>query len=67
MATSTLSVPTSSTQAQEYETQLLDEDLEAFVDDRTCQTRFGRGALTGVLLGAGMWAVILTATGVIKL
>jgi hypothetical protein len=30
-------------------------------------TRAARGLLMGVLMGAGMWGVILVATGVIKL
>ena len=67
MATSALSVPVTSTQTQEYEVGLLNEDLEAFVEEPVRRNRSGKGALTGVLLGAGMWAVILTATGVIKL
>jgi len=67
MATSPLSVPVSSTQAQEYEVRSLNEDLDAFVEAPACRNRSGKGALTGVLLGAGMWAVILAATGVIKL
>lgn len=67
MATPALSVPTSSTQAREFEIGSLDEDLDAFVEAPACRKRSGRGALTGVLLGAGMWAVILTATGIIKL
>jgi|HubBroStandDraft_1064217.scaffolds.fasta_scaffold1224465_1 hypothetical protein len=28
---------------------------------------FARGAITGVLLGAGLWGVILLLTGLIKL
>jgi hypothetical protein len=67
MASSVVTVPVSSTQAQEYEVRPLNDDLEVFVEEPVCRSRSGRGALTGVLLGAGMWAVILAATGVIKL
>jgi hypothetical protein len=43
------------------------DEREQFVESPEHRRHSGRGALTGVLLGAGLWAVILTATGVIKL
>ena len=43
------------------------DDRENFVEAPDRRSRSGRGALTGVILGAAIWAAILTATGVIKL
>ena len=43
------------------------DDREEFVESPERRNHSGRGALTGVILGAGIWAAILTATGVIKL
>jgi len=66
MASPTVSIPTRTTYAEQYDASVGDDHAE-FVEAPACRKRSGRGALTGVLLGAGMWAVILTATGVIKL
>lgn len=49
------------------ETPVFHEDLEQFVEAPETRRRSGRGVLTGLALGVGMWAVILTATGLIKL
>jgi fatty acid desaturase len=66
MASSTLSAPTEQT-VERYNQLQYQRDLEEFVEAPPCRNRSGRGALTGVLLGAGMWVAILAATGVIKL
>ena len=67
MASPTVSMPSSSTYTEQSDAQLFSDDRIEFVEAPECRNRSGKGALTGVLLGAGMWAVILTATGVIKL
>jgi hypothetical protein len=53
--------------AEQFDAPPFGDDHAEFVEVPECRNRSGRGALTGVLLGAGMWAVILAATGVIKL
>ena len=45
---------------------LADERAE-FVEPLGCRNRAARGAITGVLLGAGLWGAILALAGVIKL
>jgi len=66
MASLTVSKP-STTWTHQPEEPLVRDDRAEFVEAPECRSRSGRGALTGVLIGAGLWAVILTATGVIKL
>ena len=39
---------------------------ESFVEKPECRTRAARGALIGLLLGAGLWAAILILAGVIR-
>jgi hypothetical protein len=45
----------------------LDDDRAEFVEPLGCRNRGARGAVTGVLLGAGLWGAILALAGVIKL
>ena len=40
---------------------------EEFVEDVPRRNRGARGAITGILLGAGLWTGILAAFGVIRL
>jgi len=44
----------------------VEDERERFVEAPGCRNRSGRGALTGVVLGAGLWTLILAAAGVIK-
>jgi hypothetical protein len=43
----------------------LEDNSTEFVEERP--TFAARGAITGVLLGAGLWGMILVVAGVIKL
>jgi hypothetical protein len=60
-------MPGSSTRPEQPDVRLFIDDHADLVEAPECRNRSGRGALTGVLLGAGLWTVILAATGVIKL
>lgn len=55
----------------EYSAELtpreLGDDRAVFVEPPACRNRGARGAITGVLLGAGLWGAILALAGVIKL
>ncbi|HTX37175.1 MAG TPA: hypothetical protein VME43_19230 [Bryobacteraceae bacterium] len=42
------------------------EDREEFVDTPRSRSRGPRGALTGVLMGAGLWCAILMVAGGIR-
>jgi hypothetical protein len=66
MGSPTVSIP-SSTYTEQYRAPLLSDGCEEFAETRESRSRAGRGALTGILLGAGLWVAILTVTGVIKL
>jgi len=67
MASPTVSMPIRSTCTEQYEAPVRSADREEFVEAPECRNRSGRGALVGVLLGAGLWVGILALTGVIKL
>ena len=67
MASNVLSVPSGSTRVEEDELPLFIDDREQFVEAPGSRNRGGRGVLAGVLLGAGMWAAILSLTGIVKL
>ncbi len=60
-------LPGRSTCEEQYETHWSNDTREEFVEAPERRNRAGRGALTGVLVGAGLWVAILVATGVIKL
>lgn len=66
MGSPTVSIP-SSTYTEQYSPPLPSDDCEEFAETREGRSRAGRGALTGILLGVGLWVAILTVTGVIKL
>ena len=51
----------------EFTVSSLDAEREQFVEPPACRNRSGKGAITGVLLGAGLWTVILVSLRVIKL
>lgn len=51
----------------EFTPQAFHDDRAEFVEPPACRNRGARGAITGVLLGAGLWGAILALTGVIKL
>lgn len=52
---------------EECDSPARDEDRQEFVEATVARNRASRGAFAGVLLGAGLWAVILIVAGVIKL
>jgi hypothetical protein len=60
MALSTLSVLRNSVEFCENDENSFREYRTEFVESPACRNRAARGAATGVLLGAGLWAVILT-------
>lgn len=62
MSVSRAPIPT-----EEFAAGGLSDDRARFVESPGCRNRGSRGALTGVLLGVGLWGVILTLAGVIKL
>jgi len=67
MGTQIAAVPGTTVQSEQNEAFSFRNGREQFVEAPVCRNRSGRGVLTGLLLGAGMWAVILQLTGVIKL
>lgn len=52
---------------EEFAPRELSDERAGFVEPPGCRNRGARGAITGVLLGAGLWGAILALTGVIKL
>jgi hypothetical protein len=66
MATSTTHLP-ASIAVEEYSVRAPREDREEFVEAPECRQRSARGAITGIVLGAGLWGAILLGCGVIKL
>lgn len=67
MDTPTLSVLRSSAELCNNKEFSLDDQRAEFVEAPDSRKRGARGALTGILLGAGLWGVILVLAGVIKL
>ena len=67
MASPTVSMPNRSTSIKQYDVPLSSDDREVFFEAPECRNRAGRGVVTGVLVGAGLWGAILALTGVIKL
>ena len=67
MTSPIVTLPGENTWTDQQGVLLPGDDREEFVETPDRRNRSGRGALTGVILGAGIWAAILTATGVIKL
>jgi len=55
------------TSSEEYDLRSLGEDRLEFVEPLGNRNHAARGTITGVLLGAGLWAAILVLVGVIKL
>ena len=53
-------------EVEEYGASQHDERAE-FVEAPERRNRSARGAITGILLGAGLWSAILFGFGVIKL
>lgn len=56
-----------STCIEEVGVQSLADARAEFVDPPANRNLAARGAITGMLLGAGLWTVILALVGVIKL
>ena len=62
-----VSVLRRSTCTKESPGRSLSDDGVELVEAPGSRNRAGRGAITGVLLGAGLWGAILVLAGVIKL
>ena len=67
MASPIVSNPSRSACSEQHDVSLSPDDRAEFVEAPEHRNRSGRGLLTGVLLGAGLWAAILVATGVVKI
>ena len=65
MATSTTPLPPSIA-VEEYATLSRLEERPEFVEAPEYPNRAARGAITGLVLGASLWGVILVCFGVIK-
>ena len=52
--------------AKEYPARLLGNDRAELAEEPRSPNRAARGAITGILLGAGLWTAILASFGVIK-
>ena len=59
MTTSTLPVLRNSAESCKHEESSFSEDRAEFVESPARRNRAARGAITGVLLGTGLWAAIL--------
>lgn len=60
-------VPHTSTNTEGGFPRLRRIEPEELIEEPVCRNRAARGAITGVLLGAGLWSIILVLAGVIKL
>lgn len=56
-----------STSLVEFVAPACQDDRAEFVEFPEKRNRSSRGAITGVIIGAGLWAGILTLAGVIKI
>jgi hypothetical protein len=62
-----ISAPPQFSGTEEYAGRPLGNDHGELAEARQSPNRAARGAVTGILLGASLWAVILFFAGVIKL
>jgi hypothetical protein len=67
MNSSAISQTNERTGTQEYTVRVLGNDCAELTEAPQGTNRAARGAVTGILLGASLWAVILALFGVIKL
>jgi hypothetical protein len=67
MISPAISAHSSSTGTNEYAALLRDTDRAESAETANSGNRAARGAITGILLGASLWVVILALVGVIKL
>lgn len=67
MGSPTVFAARESTFVDRFHAQPLQDNLQEFVEAPGMRGRSARGAILGVVLGAGLWGAILTAVGVIKL
>jgi hypothetical protein len=67
MGSPTVSMPSRANGILEHNEQVFVDRLAESSDIPETRTMAARGALTGVLLGAGLWGGILVLAGVIKL
>jgi hypothetical protein len=62
-----ISASSESTGTKEYAARVLADDRAELAELPESRNHAGRGAITGILLGASLWAVILALVGVIKI
>jgi hypothetical protein len=62
-----IAASSSSTGTNDYAARLRGNDRAEPVETPGTDNRAARGAITGILLGASLWVVILALFGVIKL
>ena len=67
MNSSAISQTNERTGTQEYTVRVLGNDCSELAEEHNGPNHAARGAVTGILLGASLWAVILALFGVIKL
>jgi len=67
MNSSAISETNGRTGTQEYTVRVLGNDRSELTEAPGGTDRAARGAVTGILLGASLWAVILALFGIIKL
>jgi hypothetical protein len=67
MDSSAISETSVRTGTMEYASRLLSNDRAEVAEEPQSPNHAARGAVTGILLGASLWAVILALFGVIKL
>ena len=67
MNSSAISQSSERTSTREYPARLLSNDCAELAEAPQGTNRAARGAVTGILLGASLWAVILALVGVIKI
>ena len=67
MGTPTVALLRKTTWIKASDFRLLEGAPAGFVEELKGGSRAARGAVTGVLLGAGLWGAILVMTGVVRL
>jgi hypothetical protein len=67
MMSSAISRSSERTSTSEYPARVLGDDCGGLTEAPESTNRAARGAITGILLGASLWAAILALVGVIKI
>jgi hypothetical protein len=62
-----ISAPSQFSGTEEYIARPFENDHAEVIEEPRTGNRAARGAITGILLGASLWAAILVLAGVIKI